>query len=345
MHMIIYILVSVALLLGGGSVSATNLSLPSPEKTIQLNDKARTEAARTLVAQLGMSGIGPGGFGATSGGFVGPLDVVGGASVFYSLRAAKASLRGQPLANVCNSTGGIDVACADILSDAVTGALVPKTIGAITCPGANCTVQFWYDQSGSNLCTGGVPCHLGNTAVASRPTIIASCLGSQPCIVWPNGGGVVFASLTAPGGSPVSISALSQPLSYTLVANRNTGIAFAPILSWGGTNFFSFRPATNTIGLSLGTTQTATASDATWHAVQVAVDGTTHFPTFTVDATPTTVSSSAGTNSPSGAMGMGNGNNMQMTEVGAYGSVLFSGTQASNMCHNQFSFWGTPTSC
>src|SRR5882757_890306 len=104
--------------------------------------------------------------------FVGPADAIASPTACYSLRACASALRGTKVANVCNSTGGVDVGCADMLSDATTGDLVPATISLISCPGANCTVKTLYDQIGSN-CSG--PCDVTNATVANRPTLTTSC--------------------------------------------------------------------------------------------------------------------------------------------------------------------------
>jgi hypothetical protein len=65
--------------------------------------------------------------------------------------------RGNKLYNICNSTGGTDVGCADIFSSATTGLTVPATVGGITCPAASvtvCTVKTWYDGTGNGFdCT------------------------------------------------------------------------------------------------------------------------------------------------------------------------------------------------
>src|SRR6266508_5790881 len=71
-------------------------------------------------------------------GFTGPLDVISANVIAcYSLRACSAALRGNAAVNACNSTGGIDVGCGDLFTNATTGQLVAGTIGGITCPGAN----------------------------------------------------------------------------------------------------------------------------------------------------------------------------------------------------------------
>jgi hypothetical protein len=87
-------------------------------------------------------------------------------SAAYGLRAFSAATRGNKLINVCNSTGGVDVGCGDLVSNAVTGTLVSATVSGITCPGANCTIKTFYDLTGN-----------GNDAtqstVASRHTLPA----------------------------------------------------------------------------------------------------------------------------------------------------------------------------
>jgi hypothetical protein len=118
---------------------------------------------------------------AAAAGYTGPLDVIGtNVIACYSLMACSAALRGVPAVNVCNSTGGVDVGCGDLSTDATTGALVPATISGITCPGANCTIKTWYDQTTGNHCN-SADCNLktGAGGVASRPTLIASGFGSN----------------------------------------------------------------------------------------------------------------------------------------------------------------------
>src|ERR1039458_204497 len=78
--------------------------------------------------------------------YIGPGDIVSWKS-YWSLRSYSCVTRGNKLVNVCNSTGGIDVGCADISSDPTTGALVSATIALITCPGTNCTIKTFYDVS------------------------------------------------------------------------------------------------------------------------------------------------------------------------------------------------------
>lgn len=134
---------------------------------------------------LGAGKVGSGG----GGGYIGPLDVSGvntNIVACYSLRACSSALRGTKTVEVCNNTGGVEVACADLLSDATTGELVPQTIGGIQCPGtggSNCKVRTWYDQTNGTSC-GGSNCHLKNVSdtIANRPTILASSFGTRASV-------------------------------------------------------------------------------------------------------------------------------------------------------------------
>lgn len=109
--------------------------------------------------------------------YIGPVDINGAAVGFWGARSPSSADRGNKLLNVCNSTGGIDVGCADLSSDATTGVLVPATVLGITCPGANCTVKIAYDRSGAGN-------DMSNATVATRPTLPANVVGTKACMVF-----------------------------------------------------------------------------------------------------------------------------------------------------------------
>jgi hypothetical protein len=167
---------------------------------------------------------------AGGGGYTGPLDVIStNVIACYSLEACSAALRGTPAVNVCNSTGGVDVGCGNLSTDATTGLLVPATISGITCPGANCTIKTWYDQTAGNQC-GGATCDLvtGAGTVATRPTIIASGFGSGPAAVM---------STTQSLDSFTSNLTLAQPYTMSSVSCRSAAA--------GGTEIFFGNSASN----------------------------------------------------------------------------------------------------
>ena len=162
------------------------------------------------------------------GAYTGPANVVSGASYWYGLFAYNSADRGNALVNVCNSTGGIDIGCADLFSDATTGALVSATVSGITCPGINCTVKTAYDRSGANNCSG--PCNLTQATVGARPSLLASQIGSLPALVC---NGSAPSSLLL-----VSVTTLSvvQPFTISAVAEQTSVNTYATILTGKNNN-------------------------------------------------------------------------------------------------------------
>jgi len=147
-------------------------------------------------------------------GFTGALDVIGtNVIACYSLQACSAALRGTPAVNACDSTGGTDVACADLSTDGTTGLLVAATIGGGTCPGtlgANCTIKTWYNQFGGTACNGS-DCNLktGAGGISSRPTLIASGFGSGPAAAMTQTQGLDTFTTNLTLAQPYSMSAVA----------------------------------------------------------------------------------------------------------------------------------------
>lgn len=272
--------------------------------------------------------------------YTGLLDVVSNAGALYSVRAASAATRGNKLMNVCNSTGGVDVACLDIISNATTGNLVAQTIGGITCPGANCTVKTWYDISGNTNCSAAA-CNITQATIASRPLLTASCSGSVACVVFTTSP----ATWLVGSGLPVS----GYPTWMTYVAQRTTVIAaFDSVLkhSSTGTNV-GFNSSSGSVFEYAGNVVTATAAESTIHSVQSLITGAGSGDSITVDGT-TTGSLNAGTTAMTGNIevsGDGGGQNLdgQVFEV-----AIYSGDKSSSdgaVCHNQRLYFGSTGSC
>lgn len=260
--------------------------------------------------------------------YTGPGDINGAAVAWYGLRAFNAAKRGTKVANVCNSTGGVDVGCADLLSDVTTGALVPATVSGITCPGANCTVKTLYDQAGTN-CSGTTACDVTQATVANRPTLTTAaitCNGSSQRLL----------------GSTNLTQA--QPFSVSYVAKRTTfASTFANVIAFGNLNVqIGYADTTGNAFLYGGSVAYATAAENTMHAVQglmnqstsaMYIDGTnTAGLSVSVDspsATPTIICSS---NSPDNWL------NGQILETGIWGGNVTANNSAMNS--NQHTFWG-----
>lgn len=105
------------------------------------------------------------------GGFQGAGDIIGGASIGLSVQAWTAALCGTKVANIC-----VSGTCADMLSSASTGVIVPQTINGTLCPAAStsaCQVANWYNQPGGTDCTGS--CDYLQTTPASRLVLTTTC--------------------------------------------------------------------------------------------------------------------------------------------------------------------------
>jgi hypothetical protein len=272
----------------------------------------------------------------TGGGFVGAGDTVAGAAAYWGLRAYTTATRGNKLLNVCNSTGGVDVGCADLFSDATTGILASATVSGITCPGANCTVKIAYELTGNTGCIGGLPCNVSQNTVATRPTLSSSCVGSNPCIV-------CHGTTSALASGSVN-SSTAQPYTLSSVAKRTGSFtALQSAIAAGSNAVLGFGGSANTSLLFGGSSFTAAATDSAFHAMQGVVNNTSSvLTTDGVDQTGT-----AGTNATGTASfflcddGFGGSDAMtgQLLEAGLWSSGFTSG-QRTSMNSNQHSTWG-----
>jgi hypothetical protein len=228
-----------------------------------------------------------GGPGSTPPAYTGPGDTLATNSltgfVAYGLQAYSAATRGSKLAQVCNSTGGTDVLCVDMLSDASTGKLVPQTLSGLSCPGSvNCTVRIWYDLIGT-ACTGG--CDILQTSPASRATLSVT-VGGNAC--------EVFTSASTIYGPASLLSSLSQPFGAAGVVQRTSAFTTTQNFIGDSTNGdgFGFANATNSATNYTGTGFNASGvTDNQPHAYQALANGTGTSSNISVDGTTTTGSS------------------------------------------------------
>lgn len=267
---------------------------------------------------------------AISGGgaaFTGMADIVPSPFACWSLRACSAATRGTKALNVCNVA---DVACADLLTDGTTGSLVIPTIGGSSCSIVSCTIKTAYDQSGAANCTPA--CDVTQATIASRPTLVVSCVGGLPCMAC---SGTQFLVSPASAG-------IVQTFSASAVAKRtgNTS-AFSDIIGIdnGGNAQFLFNNSANQVILYAGTlTAGVTAADNAFHAFQGIYAGAAS--AIYLDGSSTT-GLNAGTANGS-AMSLCTGTNSltgNIAEAGLW-PVGFNGTQQANMNTNQHSYWG-----
>jgi hypothetical protein len=141
--------------------------------------------------------------------YVGPGDVgITTPLAWAGLRAFSAATRGNNAIHVCNPG---DITCADMVTDATTGALVVTTVGGSDCSIVVCTVQTIYDQTAGGNCTGS--CNLVQTTIANRAALTVSCSGltSRPCLTL-NGTSSVYQA--------GNFSGQSQPFVYNFIFNH-----------------------------------------------------------------------------------------------------------------------------
>jgi hypothetical protein len=180
------------------------------------------------------------------------------------------------------------------------------------------------------------------SVVANRPTLTANCVNTTlPCMTFVAANSdILHTSSTA--------TAQAQPLTLSWVANHTGGASGAVGLQGGGGLFLNYG-ASNAVELNAGSSVgPVTASDGAWHSSQGVASNASSV--ISVDNVET--AGTAGTNGIDGA---------DFLNLGAFtgGSAFFggtivefgidftvhNGTVRTGMCHNQFTYWGTSTSC
>lgn len=301
-------------------------------------------AALLLCAQTPMlPGFPPGTFqnraalDATGGGatFQGLGDIKAGWSFVWGTRAFSAATRGNKLLNICNSTGGVDVLCADASSDPTTGQLVIPGLLSTFCPGSVCTIKTFYELTGSTNC-GAPPCDATDIAgvVANRAVLTANAIGTRSCGV--SAGAVGYALA---GGGNITTT-VAQPLSITGVAKfaGTSGSQLYFGTSSGGSGIGTGLVSTPDFAYYGSSIVNGPPSDTSAHAFQNVLATTSSF--MVVDTTTGSTQNSGGT-SLFGGIGIfsdafSNRITGALCEVGVY-PAAFNGTDATNLNTNQHS--------
>jgi hypothetical protein len=274
--------------------------------------------------------------------YTGPGDVVSSASIWYGLRAYNAAYAAAT-GNIAIFRRSSDNATCTGIASATTGGLDLTTTycsGTTNLPtfcgnsGGNCFVSTLYDQSGANRCSAAA-CNVVQATTGDQPRLVFNCINtSLPCLQF------VKATPTYLQSSG-SLTAQGQPFTFSFVAEATSStddVLSAGVQSgWNNTNLgFIFS----------GGFATATASFSAFHAIQGVFNGASS--SLNVDGTLTS-SLNAGGTSASGTIGVGtiSGSNVLdgfILEAGMWPGAV-STTNQGLMCHNQFSYWGTSTSC
>lgn len=261
--------------------------------------------------------------------YVGPGDITF-FQVWWGLRAYSAATAGTKAVNLCDAA---DAHCADALTNATTGILTIPSSNP-NCTGSACTVKTIYDQSGNLLCSAAA-CDLTQTTIALRPTFVASCTSSLPCMRFTGSSSQAFTdpNLTSVQAHPITFSSVSQETTTASYEDVFAGNSGAGSTQAGYLNAFAFTYAGNNVGI-------AAAATSTYHAIQSTFNAGSS--TIYIDGTSTGVAD-PGSNGVQ-AMNIGGSTNTgnyltgEIKECGMISGTVTGGTQAS-LNTNQHTFW------
>lgn len=270
------------------------------------------------------------------GGFSGVIDVFGATNAkwCFSLRACSAATRGTRAINLCEPT---QVTCADISTDATTGALnAPGTIGGTNCTTSNtCIIKKWYDQLVLLACAGGTSCDLDNGSIG--PSLTYSCSNSHPCAAF-NGSqkSVATNGFVAAGGANGT---------FVAVANRTPSSSnFMGLVVIGSFGLAWANSASNALLFGSSTTATFAAPDAQVNSLVGIFNGASSIGYANNSAGVTGLSPGGGTLSGSLALGQLNGAGFQpigqIMEVAFYDSTSITSGNATSYYGNAINAGG-----
>lgn len=292
---------------------------------------------RIAIAALIALSVGPasGLGGLISGLYIGPGDVISGATAFWGLRCYTTAYTGN-VADVWDAATGTTT---ETLLKCSGGGVLVATINplATTCSGG-CGIAVLYDQTGNGH---------DMTVAGSRFALTQNCLNtSLPCANVPGSGqGMVTSTLPS----------VAVPYTYSVVAERTANFtSFQVVLdtflnagSTGASLLFSNSANTVRFSIDLGAAITqGSVTDNAWHALiginnsgagTVGADNNNTTGSITSDSTAN--QAYLGQRNDGGEAFTGN-----LAEAGIW-PIAFSAAQITAMCHNQFAYWGTSVSC
>lgn len=284
-------------------------------------------------AQLMTMGIGQGDAGGGGPVYSGPGDVVSGASMWWGLRAYNAAYIGNKLINVIQTSNShtCDILAA---SNGGLGNTANCSTGgdngqsAASFCGSTCNIDEAYDQTGNGN-------HILQATQSFQPLLVFNCIGALPCLQFTNGEVLTAGANFTPATGVLSLST---------VGNRASGTGITSFVKETPSNrFVGNNGVANKWALVATGNFAVTATDASWHAGNAVTNGTSSV--VNIDGSETTGSLTANTTAGAPVVGANSGTAMDWAEAGAWDNVAFTGTQRTNLCHNQFTYWGTSTSC
>lgn len=281
--------------------------------------------------------------------YVGPQDIYSTSIVAcYSTRACSAAIAAAGTAKMFNLIRASDSQTCDFIvatgggvgnSANCSGAFGSGSL-ATFCNATTCKVTAWYDQNGdateaANQATG-----------ANQPTLVVSCVNGLPCIQGSTANGSVGLVTSA-------LSALTQPVSYSVVAIRTTTGSFDVLVADDNStgSFITFQGSSSTANAWVcyagvtGLTLTSIPDNA-WHPFECTVNGASS----NLNAGGSTIAGNAGAHVGYTARGVlrsvggGDGLAGSETEVLVFNSAMSVSNQ-NLMCANQAAYWALTTTC
>ena len=263
--------------------------------------------------------------------YTGAGDIIPGWSAWWSIYHCYSNAYSGNVAAVWDGATGNTT---ETLITCSAGGTVNQTLHllSVTCA-VSCVVGELYDQTGNGN-------HLIQATNADRPVVNLNCLNtSLPCVNFTaTAQGMTSAFSTASTYGSTSVVASSSSLSNLLTVNSSTNLC---LLYWSAANTWV------TYG---GSSITATATDSAWHAAQMVCNNGTSA-SLTIDATTTTGSTGSRSWSAATALAIGTdaigdaGYGNKWAEGGVYAGLVFTAGNITSLCHNQYTYWATSTSC
>lgn len=274
-------------------------------------------------AQVPMTGAGVGT--PAPAAFQGAGDVVPGAGGYWALRCYTAAYAGA----VATVKSPSDVLTTNISCNGVGSLSYAGTAIATTCA-VSCTISTLNDQTGGGK-------DVTQATEASRPSYTDSCQNSRPCATF--GGS---ASLVASGNSGTTFP---QWASWVGKRTGNTSALNAILKHSGNGLNIGFNSASGSVYAFAGNVVTATATEASIHAVQNTIFNGGTSSSIYVDGSNTNTLNAGGT-APSGNIQIGGAAGGQpLTGVFYEVGLWFSDQSANNSAmntnqHSSSSGWG-----
>jgi hypothetical protein len=200
-----------------------------------------------------------------------------------------ASLNGGWIAGA-GTTAGSGIGTVNFTATAGLAPVTPITITGGTV--STCTIKTFYDTSGANYCTGGVPCDLTQATITKRAILVNICFPNQSPFFYSNSC-AVFANSSLQTYTGPGTSTTPTPWSVAWIGQRtgNTS-AYNTVFAAGSSSVgYTNSPATSYV-IDGTSGITSATSDNAWHVI-VGISNGTNIKNY-VDGALATSSASVG---------------------------------------------------